>query len=228
MAAQTKSSQRRSSSSSARRSSSTKPVSKRSTGGRASSNASRSRSATATKSRSTGRSSSGRSANRGGRSTASRPSGRAKTPTRTRQARSANGQGTFESVTDAVSSGAQSTAQGIAGAAKKAKTPLIAGGAAVAGLAGAVALNARTRHRKVLGVKMPQGDGVKKAMSKASALKKVDARDVTGTVSEAAKRADRFGKRVSSVANSVQMVSETVDKGAKKPSAASRILRTFS
>jgi hypothetical protein len=62
---------------------------------------------------------------------------------------------------------------------------------------------------------MPQGDGLKKAMSRASALKKVDARDVTGTVTAAAKRADRFGKRVSSVANSVQMVSETADKAVK-------------
>jgi hypothetical protein len=67
----------------------------------------------------------------------------------------------------------------------------------------------------VLGVKMPQGDGLKKAMSRAGALKKVDARDVTGTVTEVAKRADRFGKRVSSVANSVQMVSETADKAVK-------------
>jgi hypothetical protein len=122
---------------------------------------------------------------------------------------------------------AQRTAQGVARAVKKAKTPLIVGGAAIAGLAGAAALNARSSRRKVLGVKMPQGDGFKKAMSNASALKKVDARDVTGSVSEAAKRADRFGKRVSSVANSVQMVSETADKAVKKPSAASRIRRAL-
>jgi len=80
----------------------------------------------------------------------------------------------------------------------------------------------------VLGVKMPRGDGLKKAIPNAGALKKVDARNVTGTVSEAARRADRLGKRVSSVANSVQMVSETADKAVKKPSAASRIRRAFS
>jgi hypothetical protein len=80
----------------------------------------------------------------------------------------------------------------------------------------------------VLGVKMPRGDSLKKAIPNASALKKVDARDVTGTVSKAARRADRFGNRVSSVANSVHMVSETADKAVKKPSAASRIRRAFS
>jgi hypothetical protein len=74
---------------------------------------------------------------------------------------------------------------------------------------------------------MPRGGSLKKAIPDASALKKVDARDVTGTVSEAARRADRLGKRVSSVANSVQMVSETADKTVKKPSTASRIRRAF-
>jgi hypothetical protein len=74
---------------------------------------------------------------------------------------------------------------------------------------------------------MPRGGSLKKAIPNASALKKVDARDVTGTVSEAARRADRFGKRVSSVANGVQMVSETADQAVKKPSAGSRMRRAF-
>jgi len=89
---------------------------------------------------------------------------------------------------------------------KKAKAPLIASGVAIAGLAGAVALNARSGRRKVLGVTMPRGN----------VLKKVDARKIPGAISDAAKRADRFGQGVSRVANSVQMVSETADKAAKK------------
>jgi hypothetical protein len=84
--------------------------------------------------------------------------------------------------------------------------PLIAGGAAIAGLAGAAALNERSSRRKVLGVTMPRGKG----------LEKVDARKIAGAVTDAAKRADRFGQRVSSVANSVQMVSESANKAAKK------------
>jgi hypothetical protein len=82
----------------------------------------------------------------------------------------------------------------------------IAGGAAIAGLAGVAALNARSSRRKVLGVKVPRR----------SSLKKVDPGKVIGAVTDTAKRADRFGQRVSGVAKSVQMVSETADRRAKK------------
>jgi hypothetical protein len=93
------------------------------------------------------------------------------------------------------------------GVVKKAKTPLIAGGIAVAGFAGAAALaGARSRRRKVLGVTMPRGNG----------LKNIDARKIAGAVTDGAKRADRLGQRVSSVASSVQTVSETADRAAKK------------
>jgi hypothetical protein len=109
-------------------------------------------------------------------------------------------------VTGAVSSGAENVGQGVVTVVKNMKTPLIATGAAIAGLAGAAALkNARSRRRTVFGVKMPRGSTVEK-----------DARKVAGAVKDAAKRADEFGQRVSSVANSVQMVSETADKAAKK------------
>jgi hypothetical protein len=158
----------------------------------ASSRSSRSRStkAGASKARSTGRSS-------GGSSQRKQPSA----------ARSGNGQTTIESVAGTVSSGAQDVGQGVATVAKKMKTPLIASGAALAGLAGAAALKSvRSRRRKVLGVSLPSGNG----------LKRVDARKIAGTVTDAAKRADQFGQRVSNVANSVQMVSETADKAAKK------------
>jgi hypothetical protein len=83
---------------------------------------------------------------------------------------------------------------------------LIAGGAAVAGLAGAAALNARSSRRKVLGVSMPRR----------TTLNKVDARKVARTVSDAAGRANRFGQRVSSVASGIQVVSETAERAAEK------------
>jgi hypothetical protein len=184
----------------------------------ASSGSPRSRSQ-ASKGRSGGRSSSGASAGQS-RSAAQKkraqkkPSARAAGSTRGRSSRSANGETTVEGVTGAVSSGAQTVssgaqdaAQGVVGFVKKAKTPLIAGGAAMAGLAGAAALNnARSRRRKVLGVTMPRG----------KELKNLDARKIAGAVTNGAKRADRFGQRVSSVASSVQTVSETADKAAKK------------
>jgi hypothetical protein len=182
----------------------------------ASSGSSRSRSQ-ASKGRSGGRSSSGGSSGRSRSSAQKKPGGQTARATRERSSRSANGQTTVEGVTGAVSSGAQTVstgaqnaAQGVAGFVKKAKTPLIAGGVAiagVAGLAGAAALNnARSRRRKVLGVPMPRG----------KELKNLDARKIAGGVTDGAKRADRFGQRVSSVASSVQTVSETADKAAKK------------
>jgi hypothetical protein len=163
-----------------------------------------------------GRSSSGRSATRrkSKSSARRRPSGQAARSTRARSSRSANGESKLESVSgtvssgaETVSSGAQNAAKGFVGVVRKAKTPLIAGGVAVAGFAGAAALaGARARRRKVLGVTMPRGNG----------LKKIDARKIAGAVTDGAKRADRLGQRVSSVASSVQTVSETADRAAKK------------
>jgi hypothetical protein len=181
----------------------------------ASSGSSRSGSKVRSSSRSAGRSSRGGPATRPRSSARKQPSARVAGRTRERSRRSANGESTFEGITgtvssraQTVSSGAQNAAQTVAGFVKKAKTPLIVGGAGIAGLAaGAAALsNARSRRRKVLGVTMPRGNG----------LKKVDARKIPAAVTDAAKRADRYGQRVSSLASSVQTVSETADKAAKK------------
>lgn len=160
-------------------------------------------------------------ASRKRKASSSRPRQRSSQASRARSTRSRNGRSTVESVTETVSSGAQRTA----GVAKKAKGPLIAGGVAIAGLAaGAAALNGRSGRRRVLGVKVPRANGLgkmdaPKALKKMDArktLKNVDARKIAGSVTDAAKRADRFGQRVSSVANSVRTVSETADKAAKK------------
>ena len=93
------------------------------------------------------------------------------------------------------------------------KTPLIAGGAALMGLAGAAVVNARSnRRRKVLGVSLPKTNGLKLPRGGLD----LDAQKITSAVTDAAKRADQIGQRVSSVANSVQKVSETAGKAAKK------------
>ena len=199
--AQTKKSQRRGASSGSSRSGST---------------------ARASKNRSSQRSSRGGSATRGKSSARKQPNAQ-----KAEAARSTNGEprvesvkGTASSGAQAVSSGAQNVAQGVAGVVKKAKTPLIASGVAIAGLAGAAVLNnARSRRRKVLGVTMPRGNGLKNVdglKKNVDGLKKVDARKIPGAVTDAAKRADLFGQRVSSMARSVQMVSETADQKTKK------------
>ncbi len=114
--------------------------------------------------------------------------------------------GTADSAKDAVTSGAQGAASKITTGARKAKGPLLASGVALAGAAAAAVVTTRSRkRRKVLGVPMPKRNGFK-----------TDARKITGAVSDAAKRADHFGQRMSRVAGSVQTVSETADEAVKK------------
>ncbi|MGN6662952.1 MAG: hypothetical protein ACTHK6_01910 [Solirubrobacterales bacterium] len=113
---------------------------------------------------------------------------------------------------------------GAAEVARKAKVPLVASGAAAAGVVGAVVISRSGKSRKVLGVPVPKRS--KLGLPKQKHLPKVqlpktdglkgDARKVAGAVTDAAKRADAFGQRVSSVANSVQKVGETANDAAKK------------
>lgn len=113
--------------------------------------------------------------------------------------------------------GAQSTANGngVAPIVQKAKVPLLAGGAAVAGLTGAViaASHAGSSKRKVLGVSVPKRS--KLSLPKKNGFKS-DARKAAGAVADAAKRADTFGQGVSRIASSVRQVSESADEAVKK------------
>ena len=118
---------------------------------------------------------------------------------------SPNGASGAESIKETVRAATQTSAQRVAAFAEKAKTPLLAGGAALAGVAGATVLNARSRRRhKVLGIPLPKRNGLK-----------VDAKKVTEAIADAAKRADRIGQRVSRVANGVQATTETANATAK-------------
>jgi hypothetical protein len=106
-------------------------------------------------------------------------------------------------------------ASGVAEVARKAKTPLIAGGATVAaGVAGAIALAVKSKsRRKVLGVPVGRGSALK--LGRRGGVTR-DARKLASAVTDAAKRADRIGQDISRVATTVQHVSETADKAAKK------------
>jgi hypothetical protein len=109
--------------------------------------------------------------------------------------------------------GAQGAANGVAPIVQKAKLPLLAGGAAVAGVAGAVLASRSGGKRKVLGVPVPKRS--KLSLPKKNGLKS-DARKVTSAVTGAAKRADSFGQGVSRIASSVQKVGESADEAVKK------------
>lgn len=114
--------------------------------------------------------------------------------------------------------------------AEKAKLPLLATGAVVAGAAAVIATKGVGGHkqRKVLGVPVPKRS--KSHMPKVSVPKvsvpkigmpkgkglKGDVRRAAGTVNDVAKQADQIGKRISRVANSVQAVGEATDDAAKK------------
>jgi hypothetical protein len=117
------------------------------------------------------------------------------------------------SIADSVKHGAQGAVNGAGSVLQKAKLPLLAGGAAVAGVAGAVLASKTGGRRKVLGVSMPKRS--KLSLPKKNGLKP-DARKVTSAVTDAAKRADDFGQGVSRIASSVKKVGEAADEAVKK------------
>lgn len=125
--------------------------------------------------------------------------------------RSSNGKTRIEAARQTVENSTKDVGQtvGKAGqtvgkAASKAKTPLLAGGAAVAGAAGGLALSAmrsrQSHSRKVLGVKVPQGKRVK-----------VKSRDVA----KAAKEIGTFGQHVGELATELRHVREESGNGSK-------------
>jgi hypothetical protein len=115
------------------------------------------------------------------------------------------------SASNGVAESIKHSAGEVAPLARKAKVPLLASGAALAGVAGAIVATRSGRRRKVLGISVPKGV----SMSKVNGMKP-DAKKISGAVVDAAKRADRFGQRVSRVASSVRDVGETANEAAKK------------
>jgi hypothetical protein len=86
--------------------------------------------------------------------------------------------------------------------ASKAKTPAIAGGAAVAGLVGGIALSRRAPGKKVLGVRLGGGG----------------ARAASESLADAAREIGTFGERVGELANEIRVVREGVsDRHARSP-----------
>lgn len=96
--------------------------------------------------------------------------------------------------------------------ARKAKVPLLASGAALAGVAGAIVATRSGKRHKVLGISLPK-NGI--SMPKTNGMKS-DARKISAAVVDAAKRADRFGQGVSRVASSVRDAGEAANEVTKK------------
>lgn len=141
-------------------------------------------------------------------------SSKAKASSAKDKAKDKAGKASSSASTNGGQSKAQSVASGIGPAVQKAKVPLIAGGAAVAGVAGAVlAATHSGGKRKVLGVSVPKRS--KRSLPKKGGLKP-DAHKIAGALTDAAKRADHFGQNVSRIASSVQKVGESADEAVKK------------
>jgi hypothetical protein len=117
-----------------------------------------------------------------------------------------NGAPTAKKAAGNGSSANGSVASGFPELARKAKVPLVASGAALVGVAGAIAATRshKSNGHKVLGISLPKGDGIKP-----------DAKKVSDAVVGAAQRTERFAQGVSRVASSVRDVGETANKVAK-------------
>jgi hypothetical protein len=142
-----------------------------------------------------------------------RPSGsasKAKSKARESTSGGSNGSG---SIAGSVKNGAQEAIHGVGPVLQKAKLPLLAGGAVVAGVAGAILASKSGGRRKVLGVSMPKHS--KLSLPKKNGFKS-DTQKVTSAVTDAAKRADDFGQGVSRIASSVRKVGETANEAVKK------------
>ena len=144
---------------------------------------------------------------------------------RTSSGRSSDGAGRLDSVKDALGSGVQSTggALGSAGsslgtAAQKAKGPALAGGAALAGLAGGLVLASRGGGpRRVMGVAIP---GTRKPLLKikgpAVTIKNPRAKGATKDLLRAAGEIGSAGRQVGELVTEVQRVRGELDHGRRR------------
>jgi hypothetical protein len=179
---------------------------------RKSSGSSRSRAAASRRTQSQSRASSS-----GARSAATRR--------RTSTSRSGNGKGPLDSVKDTigggarsaketVSNGVQTTGDAVGTAAKKAKGPALVGGAALAGLAGGLAIAAASGGpRRVLGVPVP---GTRRPLVKINTPRRAKAKGVGKDLLKAAGEVGSAGRQAGELASEVQRVRADLDRGRRR------------
>jgi hypothetical protein len=154
--------------------------------------------------------------------TARKSSGRKATATKSRangassQAKSSHSNGVAAGVANGVGDGAKAVRRAVGGAGKeaghavsKAKLPLLAGGAAVAGTVGGLVLGASRSGDKVLGIKLPKSKRVK-----------LRSRDF----SKAAKEVGRFGENVGELTTELRRAREGLASGDGKQSSPIEVL----
>lgn len=121
------------------------------------------------------------------------------------QSQGSNGKTRLKAVRKTVEHSTKEAGQTVSKAASKAKTPLLAGGAALAGAAGGLAVGAmrsrQSHSHKVLGMKIPQPKRVK-----------IRSRDVA----KAAKEVGSFGQHVGELAIELRQAREESGNGSSK------------
>lgn len=132
------------------------------------------------------------------------------------QAKSSHSNGVANGVANGVGDGAKAVRDAVGSAGKeaghavsKAKIPLLAGGAAVAGTVGGLVLGASRSGDKVLGIKLPKSKRVK-----------LRSRDF----SKAAKEVGRFGENVGELTTELRRAREGLASGDGKQSAPIEVL----
>lgn len=180
---------------------------------RASASSSGSRSSTRNRQSRNGRGANGRKsgASRSGRS-------HSNTSGRRRSSASSRSQGPADAVKqigskgkEAVAEGAHTGGKAISSAAAKVKWPAVAGGAALAGLAGGVALGAqRNSGRKILGMRVGQGRG-----------------EAGKNLADTSKNIGKFSENVGQFAAEMRKTREAIETGSKHSSPIEVALRAL-
>jgi hypothetical protein len=126
------------------------------------------------------------------------------------KASSSNDKGTVDAAKDATVKGANTAGNAVASAAKRLKTPAIAAGTGLAGVAAGIAL-ARGKDKKVFGVSLPSR-GSKRATRK--------------NLAGAAKNIGALAERTGKVAEQVRVASEAIgeDRGPRKSKSAIEVV----
>jgi hypothetical protein len=161
----------------------------------------------------------GRGAN--GRKSGASRSGRSRAPStsgRKRSSASSSSQGPADAVKqigskgkEAVAEGAHTGGKAISSAAGKVKWPAVAGGAALAGLAGGVALGAqRNSGRKILGMRVGQGRG-----------------EAGKNLADTSKNIGKFSENVGQFAAEMRKTREAIESGSKHSSPIEVVLRAL-
>jgi hypothetical protein len=113
---------------------------------------------------------------------------------------------TVSSGAQTVSSGAQQTGHAIGDAASKAKGPALAGGAALAGMVGGMAIASRAGRRRVLGIPVP---GTRRPLVKINSPRRTH---VAKDVVKAAGKMGKAGGQMAELASEVRMAREQLDR----------------